>query len=150
MSAEANKKVIKPFFDAIANAQPEDFKALVTDDITWWIPQSAAGRNFERLHSTQDERAVRGKQAVTTMLYKSGFYRDRRASPEYEPQQYERHHLIAEGDMVVSHHTLRTVTSAGLDFENQYVFVFRFQDGKVAEVWEHLDTAYSYSRLGLM
>ena len=57
MSAEENKKVIKPFFDSIANAKPDDFRALVTDDITWWIPQSAAGRNYERLHSTRDERA---------------------------------------------------------------------------------------------
>ena len=27
--------------------------------------------------------------------------------------------------------------------------MFRFQDGKIAEVWEHLDTAHSFASLGL-
>lgn len=149
MGVVENKETVKAFFGSIANAEPDVLGTLVTDDITWWIPQSAAARNADRIHSTPDERAVHGKSSVTTMLYQSGFYRDRRSSPEYEPQQYDRHHLIAEDDMVVSHHTLRTVTADGLDYENQYVFVFRFDGDKVAEVWEHLDTAYTYERLGL-
>jgi ketosteroid isomerase-like protein len=83
------------------------------------------------------------------MLFSSGFYRDRRSSPDYEPMKYERHHLVAEGDIVVSHHTMRTVTAAGDEYENEFAFIFRLEDGRIAEIWEHLDTAHSYASLGL-
>jgi uncharacterized protein len=149
MAPEDNKQAVKAFFTSIAMADPQGFRELLSDEPTWWIPESAAAKNASRLHSVPGERAVRGKDALTTMLFSSGFYRDRRSSPEYEPMRYDRHHLIAEGDMVVSHHTMHTVTSSGDAYQNEFVFVFRLEDGKIAEVWEHLDTAHSYASLGL-
>ncbi len=149
MGTDDNKQVVKAFFDSIALADPETFKSLLSDDPAWWIPESAAAKNASRLHSVPGERAVRGKEALATMLFSSGFYRDRRSSPDYEPMRYDRHHLIAEGDMVVSHHTMHTVTGSGADYQNEFVFVFRLENGKIAEVWEHLDTAHSYASLGL-
>lgn len=150
MTSDDNRQTVRALFRSIANASKEDFSNLITDDVTWWIPTSAAAMNSARLHSTEGDRAVRGRDAVTTMLFKSGFYRDRRSSPEYDPMTYEFHHVLADGDMAVSHHTLRTTTMAGDPYENNYAFVFRLEDGKIAEVWEHLDTAHSYISLGLL
>ena len=38
-------------------------------------------------------------------------------------------------------------TASGNDYLNQYVFVYRLVDGRIAEVWEHLDTAYVFARM---
>ena len=37
------------------------------------------------------------------------------------------------------------LATSGEVYENTYVYFFRFADGKIAEVWEHLDTAYAFA-----
>src|SRR5664279_3596140 len=87
MGTDDNKQVVKAFFDSIALADPEVFRSLLSEDPAWWIPESAAAKNASRLHSVPGERAVRGKDALSTMLFSSGFYRDRRSSPDYDPMR---------------------------------------------------------------
>ena len=43
--------------------------------------------------------------------------------------------------------TRRSLTAAGKPFENQYCFVLRHVDGRVAEGWEYADTAHSFAQL---
>lgn len=38
-----------------------------------------------------------------------------------------------------------SLAGSGDAYENVYVYFFRFADGKIAEVWEHLDTAYAFA-----
>jgi ketosteroid isomerase-like protein len=38
-----------------------------------------------------------------------------------------------------------SLADSGDIYENVYVYFFRFADGKIAEVWEHLDTAYAFA-----
>ena len=149
MNEDTRRELVKAFFVAISYARPDDLTQLLSDNPTWWIPQSAADKNAARLQSVAGDRAVHGRDAISRMLFGSGFYRDRRSSPDYDPMSYDFHQIIAEGDFAVSHHTMRTVTASGDDYQNEYVFVFRFEDGKIGEVWEHLDTAHSYASLGL-
>ena len=148
-SAEATQNAVRAFFTAVSHAQPADLRQLVTADPTWWIPRSSADRSAARIGTSTGERAVHGWDSISRMLYGSGFYRDRRSSPEYDPMAYDFHQILVDGDFAVSHHTMKTVTSAGHDYQNEFVFVFRFEDGRIAEVWEHLDTAHSYASLGL-
>ena len=30
---------------------------------------------------------------------------------------------------------------------NHYHFLYRLKDGRIAEVWEHVDTAYAFARM---
>jgi len=143
------RATVRQFFHAISHALPDEFLTIVTDDPTWWIPQSAADKNAARLGIAVGERGVHGREAITKMLFSSGFYRDRRSSPEYDPMSYDFHQILVDGDHAVSHHTMKTVTGTGADYQNEFVFVLRFEDGRIAEVWEHLDTAHSYASLGL-
>jgi uncharacterized protein len=140
---------VRDFFHAVSHALPDDLLQLVTAEPTWWIPQSAADKNAARIGTAVGERDVHGREAITRMLFGSGFYRDRRSSPEYDPMSYDFHQILVDGDHAISHHTMKTVTAAGKDYQNEFVFVFRLEDGKIAEVWEHLDTAHSYASLGL-
>jgi ketosteroid isomerase-like protein len=140
---------VRAFFRAVSHARPADLRELVTEDLTWWIPQSSADKSAARIGTAKGERSVQGWDAISRMLFGSGFYRDRRSSPEYDPMAYDFHQILVDGDHAVSHHTMKTVTAAGLDYQNEFVFVFRFRGGRIAEVWEHLDTAHSYASLGL-
>ena len=38
-------------------------------------------------------------------------------------------------------------TASGKDYLNQYHFLYRLDGGRIAEVWEHVDTAYAYARM---
>ena len=36
---------------------------------------------------------------------------------------YDFHQIVVDGDFAVSHHTMHTVTAAGNDYQNEFVFV---------------------------
>jgi ketosteroid isomerase-like protein len=56
--------------------------------------------------------------------------------------------LVAEDAFVAGRFILeaRTVRSDE-PYKNYYHFLYRCEDGKVAEYWEYLDTKYSYAKL---
>lgn len=56
--------------------------------------------------------------------------------------------LIAEGDYVAGRFILEARTvRADEEYKNYYHFLYRCEDGKVAEYWEYLDTKYSAAKL---
>jgi len=42
---------------------------------------------------------------------------------------------------------LHTRTKAGYDYDGPYHMLFRLRDGRIAETWEFLDTAYLAARV---
>jgi ketosteroid isomerase-like protein len=59
--------------------------------------------------------------------------------------QFDVTHAVAEGDYVVTHYRLRSRTKAGVPYDNTYLFLFRFENGAIAECWEQTDTAYAFA-----
>ena len=55
--------------------------------------------------------------------------------------------IIADDEHVVVPLHLRGITGRGEPYENDYVFIFRIRDGRIAEVWENLDTLYLHTKL---
>jgi ketosteroid isomerase-like protein len=47
--------------------------------------------------------------------------------------------------MVAVHARAQGTTLADRDYNNEYHFLFRMVNGRIAEGWEFLDTAYAYS-----
>jgi len=126
-----NKELVQRFRQA---ADARDFTAaseMVSDGVRWWVPRSA-----ERF-----ERPIEGRDAVMALL--SGA-----TARVYKPETMERdyHTFVAEGDFVAVWLTMTAVTASGKDYTNDYHFLYRCEGGRIAEVWEHLDTAYAYSR----
>ena len=126
-----NKELVKRFRQA---ADTRDFAAaseLMSGDIRWWVPRSA-----ERY-----ERPIQGRDAVVALL--SGA-----TARVYRPDtmQREYHTFVADGDHVAVWLTMTAETTNGADYTNDYHFLYRCTGGRIAEVWEHLDTAYAYSR----
>jgi ketosteroid isomerase-like protein len=58
-------------------------------------------------------------------------------------------HVTAEDDRVAILIERRAVGANGRPYANQYHWLFRFESGRIAEIWEILDTALAISLLGL-
>jgi ketosteroid isomerase-like protein len=130
-----NKQLIDDYMQALSRSfrgEREDLGRFFTDDVRWHLPQSTA--NFA---SASDHV---GKQAVLGMLEGDveEFYRP-------DTIEFEHHSLIAEDDRVHLHFSMKATTRNGREYRNRYQTLFRLSDGKIAEAWESLDTAYLFS-----
>ena len=60
---------------------------------------------------------------------------------------FDIHHVVSEADLVVVFLTIRTSESAD---RNDYVFMIRLEQGRVAEWREYLDTAHAFQQAGFV
>jgi ketosteroid isomerase-like protein len=129
---ERNKDVVRQQLAAMERCDGPAQGALMTDDVRWWVPQSAH-------ESAHIPRPLDGRAAVVKLL---------ESAPQmFSEMDWTIDQLVAEGDLVVAAAHMQGRTTSGKDYLNQYVFVYRVVDGLIAEIWEHLDTAYVFARL---
>ena len=129
-----NKQLVDDYMQALLRrfqGEAEELGRFLTEDVRWHLPQSTAN-----LATASDPI---GRQAVLDMLEGDveKFYRP-------DTIQFEYFSLIAEGDRVHLHFSMRATTSSGREYDNSYQTLFRLADGKIAEAWECLDTAYLF------
>lgn len=127
-----NKKILQEFQAALERrlaGESVELGPFFDEAIVWHFPQSTAVEGSPSCH--------RGKGAVLAMF--SGT-----VAQFYQPStmRFDYHAFTAEEDRVHMHFTLRATTAGGRDYCNQYQSLFRFVDGRIAEVWEYFDTAY--------
>ena len=129
MSIEANKQAVRDFFDATVRRDGDTLSRLFADDVAWQIPQSAPAP-FGGTH--------RGHDKVLEMFLMG-------AANLFVPGTHtiDIELMVAEGDIVAAEVQMNAKTTKGPDYRNQYVFLFTFRDGKIAEFREHLDTRYA-------
>ena len=130
MSTADNKRVVRRYFDAVRNADP-DLPELLAEDISWWVPPgSALGGLYN------------GKEAVLELMSSGiGLY------DASHPMELEIDQMIAEDDWVSVQLTLEARTARGEPYQNYYHFAFRVRDGRICEAREHLDTLYAQQKL---
>ena len=124
MSTEANKQLIRGAFEALGRSDIRPLHELMRDDFAWIIEgRSRFSRNYE------------GKEAVKRDLL----------TPLFEafatPYRFTIDEIIAEGDRVVLRGRGAVTTKAAKDYNNNYCFVLKLEDGKLVELREYLDTA---------
>jgi len=102
---------VRPFFDAMA------------EDVTWrWMGVNQWSRTFV------------GKQTVVDTLFGG-------TADTLSPSSHVVVHCIhGDGDCVVVEHSGRNVLPDGRRYDNNYCWVFRFQNGLIREVREYMDT----------
>jgi uncharacterized protein len=130
----ADKDTALKLLSAIATRDQMTVSSCLSDDVVWWVPRSAGELGLAR--------PLVGRQATLGLLCGESRY-------EVGSMHWTHHHVLADGDAVAVHTSLRARTKAGVSYENQYVMVYRFQDGYIVEGWEHTDTAYAFSRMAL-
>jgi uncharacterized protein len=128
----ARKQVVHDVLTAYAASDAETLRRLLTDDVTWWVPQSAAGRY---------PRPILGVDAVVGVLAgPSRAYRKPTIA-------WTVHHVVAdESDIVMAAATMSAVLLNGNEYVNDYCYVFRFDGDRIAEATEYTDTAYAVER----
>jgi ketosteroid isomerase-like protein len=132
MPAAEDRSVIARHFAAKENRDEDLLRDQLCEDVRWWTPQSTEKRGIRR--------PVDGRENVLALLMSTEFYRA-------EGRSWVIDHLAAENGIVAAHVTLTTETTTGHPYKNHYVFIFEMSDGRISQVWEHLDTAYAYELL---
>lgn len=107
--SEQNKNVLKQANAAVTRGDNEGFLAQCTEDVVW---------------STVGGETLRGKQAV----------RDWMVDGYAEPPKFTVRELVAEGDVVAALGDIESKDDDGKPVQNAYCDVWRFRDGKMAEL----------------
>jgi ketosteroid isomerase-like protein len=129
MPAESLKDQVLRFFAAISSGDEETLCEMLAEDATWVIPRSAPAP-FGGTH--------RGNRKIAGMMVAS--VRD-----TFVPgsQTFDVLLMLEEGDVVIAEANIKARTPAGDVYDNLYVFIFEFEDGRVRELREHVDTIYA-------
>lgn len=127
---EANKNVIRAYFDAVASGASDKVVAAFADDVTWWVPPSSP------LAGTYEGRdAVLGMFAQGVSLY----------APE--PMTIEILGMVADDRKVAAEVRITAKTAKGADYRNHYHFLFEIDGGRIKAVKEYVDTLYAQRTL---
>lgn len=122
--AVSNKDIVQSWFDLVAQGDAQGAFALFSDDIAYTLrgttPVSGTYRGMKEL--VDDFFVPWRKQIDGEIVLKVNA-------------------LIGEGDKVVALARGQATTVHQLPYDNDYVFVFRVEGGKIHEVDEYLDTA---------
>lgn len=124
--SEANKAVVRGYFDAVNKGHlTDDLLDHLTDDVTWWIQQAAPTAGL-----------YEGKEGVKRL-----FSAD---TPIFSaPLKVDIWRMVAEGDTVVAEAEITTRNVNGTEYKNQYSFWMEIRDGKICRIREYLDTLYA-------
>ena len=129
-SPEANKKLIRDYFEAVGSGASDKVVAAFADDVVWWVPPSSPmGGTYE------------GKNAVLGMFGKGvSLY-----APE--PMKIEILGMVADDRKVAAEIHITATTAKGAEYSNFYHFLFEIDAGRIKGVKEYVDTLYAQRTL---
>jgi ketosteroid isomerase-like protein len=131
MTNERDKHVVQTVLQAVVHEDVEEVHAHFRDDVTWWVPPSAAIKfRLPRPMSGWDNIPWLGGPGWKAF--------------EAGTSSILIHHAIAEGGFVSVHFNRNATRLGGGDYDVEYNLLFRLVDGQVAEVWEIVDTAAAF------
>lgn len=121
------------FLDAMIGADQSVLLGTLSPDVRWWVPPSATATGIPR--------PLAGADAVVALIGEP--------SNLFAPgsRVWTLHHVVADGDLAIVHANLAARTRSGADYSNEYALVLRFEEGRVAEVWEHVDTVHFQAQM---
>jgi len=138
MEFKNNKELVQFFLDKLW-ADPAAARAVCTEDVTWITSRSM------RIPGAEDTIEHVGWDAVYHVAT-SGL----KISTGYIPETMEYPNwlvLEAEDDHVVVQFTMKCKTKAGKDYINDYLFLFKCDNGKIARFQEYWDSKQAYEIL---
>lgn len=118
---EANKALVRRYFETIASDGFGKALELVAEDAGWWYPRADAGLGKKDMIAAMDSA---GDVTVGNM-------------------GSEIVSMTAEDDRVAAEINGSSLRKSGARYDNVYHFLFRVRDGKIVEIREHNDTLYA-------
>jgi ketosteroid isomerase-like protein len=136
MGTAENKNSVLRFMEAMRMGQIETCRDILDDKIIARIPRSGEIMGNARVVEGVDE-VLKTRASVRSSYYS--------ADVDFKIKA-----IIGEGDFVASFFELSSVLRNGKQYSNDYSFLFRFKNGKIAE-WEACtDTAHVYREFGYL
>ena len=126
-----NKELIRHAYAELATGNSRPLVELLADDVVWTV-----------MGQTKWSGAYRGKAAVLRDLL------GQLASRLEGRYRATAERILADGDYVVAQAKAQATTKAGPPYNQEYCFVYRFEDGRIKEVTEYIDTELVTSALG--
>lgn len=121
-AAETNKLIVTEAFDRWAAGGTSFFNDVLADDVVWRIKGSGPSAGEFRGRETFLAQAVRPFASRLSTFVRPTAVR-----------------IWADGDHVIAQWEGSGVARDGAGYSNSYVWIFRMQDGKAAEVTAYLD-----------
>lgn len=129
MSIEQNKKLAAEFFGRFDANDVAGALACLADDATWWIAGKPGAVPSAGIYS---------KRKVSRLL-------DDMFARLKDGMRMSVKGAIAEADRVAVEVESRGELRNGRVYSNEYHFLLRMRDGKIAEVREYLDTQHVFA-----
>lgn len=124
MSPTENKNLIRGVFEQLALGNGRAMTEAMSDDVSWTFPGSWSWSG-----------TWKPKQSVLDDLLEPLF-------EQFADRYHARAELVlADGDHVVVQVRGQVTTKRGEAYENTYCYIFRIDNGRIAEIIEHCDTA---------
>lgn len=132
MSIEDNKQIVSEFCDHFRTSNADGLIDAMTEDATWWVngkPHlfSSAGTK------TSAEAAAMFRNMFAA--YTGGL-------------DMKIINMVGEGDSVAAEARSQATTKSGKIYENEYFFLFKIRDGKIAAVREYTDLLHVQETFG--
>ena len=127
MPHSEHEQTARRLLDAMVGADAGRLRELVEPDLVWEVPRGAVAP-YGGVH--------RGAEAIIELMTSavSGAFVPGSAGIEVRA-------LLSDATRVMIEAELRARAPDGRSYENGYVFILEFRNGRVAEIREHVDTA---------
>ena len=129
MANAANEQLAQRFLAATRENNREELLRLFDPDLVWVIPKGAIPPYGGTHH---------GAEKIADMMLAS-------VGGTFVPGSMAHRVLLtfSDDEHVVMELNLRAKTPDGREYDNYYVFILKFRNGRIIEFREHVDTAYA-------
>lgn len=134
MSPDEMEKLARGYFEAVEQSDRSRLLEIFTPDVRWRVPRGAI-EPYAGLHE--------GADAVVDLMLGA-------VSGAFVPgsQKTEILNFAFAENLAVAETAMRAETPSGALYENAYTFFFEFENGRIAEIREHVDTRHAASFFG--
>jgi len=129
-----NEQTGRRFLESINRGDRAALRELLASDVIWVVPKSAAAP-YAGEH--------RGAEQVIDLMLSAVANSFDAAGVRHEVRL-----ALADGDWVMLETVMCGTHVDGRRYENEYVFLLRMTGDRIAEIREHVDTAYAVRFFG--
>jgi uncharacterized protein len=132
MSVEDNKRIVREFCDHFRTSNADGLIDALTEDATWWV--NGKPHLFPSAGTKTKAEAANTFRSMFA-AYSNGL-------------DMKIINMIGEGDSVAAEARSHATTRSGKTYANEYAFIFKIRDGKIASVREYTDLMHVQETFG--
>jgi uncharacterized protein len=132
MSVEDNKRIVHEFCDHFRTSNADGLIDAMTEDATWWV------NGKPHLFPSAGTKT----KAEAANMFRNMF------AAYTDDLRFDVINLIGEEDSVAAEAQSCATTQSGKTYANEYAFIFKIRDGKIASVREYTDLMHVQETFG--